>query len=105
MQRGSTVNFHFHMKRRLPLLILGGQSTVNTERINSQLSLLHGKAVTSVDPGGLMINMERINSQLSFSHGKAIASGDPWGGGVINSPCREGQQSTCTFARKGYHLC
>ena len=49
--RGSTVNFHFCVKRQLPLLILGG------------------------------------------------------GGEPINSQCGEGQQSTCTFARKGYHLC
>ena len=54
-----------------------------------------------------MIDMDRINSQLSLSHEKAIASVDPggWGGGWIISQCREDQQSTCTFTRKGYHLC
>ena len=51
-QRGSTVNFHFHMERQLPLLILGEGSTIDTKRINSQLSLSHGKVVTSVDWGG-----------------------------------------------------
>ena len=39
-----------------------------------------------------MINTERINSQLSLSHEKAIASVDPRGGEQINSQCREGQQ-------------
>ena len=65
------------MKRQSLLLILGGgQSTVNAERINSQLSLSHEKVITSVDPGGL-----------------------------IDSQHREDQQLTCTFARKGYSLC
>ena len=66
MWRGSTVNFHFHVKRQLSLLILGGGgSMINMERINSQLSLSHEKAITSVDPGGRgrsMIDAERINS-------------------------------------------
>ena len=31
----------------------GGGSTIDTERINSQVSLSHGKAITSVDPGGI----------------------------------------------------
>ena len=37
--------------------------------------------------------MERINSQLSLLHEKAIASVDPGGGGQIDSECREDQQS------------
>ena len=38
-------------QRQSTLLILGG-SMINAERINSELSLLHEKAITSVDPGG-----------------------------------------------------
>ena len=54
MWRGSTVNFHFHVERQSPLLILGGvRSTVDAERINSQFSLSCEKAVASVDPGGM----------------------------------------------------
>ena len=42
------------------------------------------KVITYVDLGGRwMIDAEGINSQLSLSHGKAIASVDP-GGGVNN---------------------
>ena len=81
---------------------------IDTERINSQLSLSHGKVITSVDPGGgsSMIDAERINSQLLLLHGKVITSVDPGGSGLtvnverVNSQCREDQQSTCTFARK-----
>ena len=50
LQRGSTVNFHFCVKRWSPLLILGCRSTINAERINSQLSLSCEKAIASVDP-------------------------------------------------------
>ena len=62
--------------------------------INSQLSPLCEKVITSVDPGGLMIDTERINSQLSPQCEKAIASVDP--GGFIDDQCREDQQSTFT---------
>ena len=48
--RGSTVNFQ--VKRWSSLLILWGGSMIAMERINSQLSLLHGKVIVSVDPGG-----------------------------------------------------
>ena len=51
-KRGSTVNFHIHVKRQLPLLILRGKSMIDKERINSQLALLHEEVVASVDPGG-----------------------------------------------------
>ena len=53
------------------------------ERVNSQLSLSHEKAIASVDPGGggSMIDMERINSQLSLLYEKAITSIDPGGRG------------------------
>ena len=49
--------------------------------------MIDTEAIASVDPGGrsrLMINTERINSQLSLSHEEAIASGDPGGVGQIN---------------------
>ena len=44
----------------------GGGLTIDMERINSQLSLLHEKVIISVDPGGgrLMINAERINTGI-----------------------------------------
>ena len=50
---------------------------IASERINSQLSLLHAKAITFLDLGGggggrLTIILERINSQLSLSWSKAI---------------------------------
>ena len=78
---------------------------IDVERINSQLSLLCEKVITSVYlGGGLMINMERINSQLSLSCEKVITSVDLGGltidmekvrGGInsqcVNSQCREGQ--------------
>ena len=98
-KRGSTVNFHFHMKRQSPLLILGGgRSTIDKERINSQLSLLCEKAITSVDPGWEGADLQstkRINSQLSLLHEKVIASVDLGGGSTIN---KEDQQSAFTFA-------
>ena len=65
-------------------------STVNVERINSQLSLSHEKAITSVDLGAgrSMIDtekiksmQERINSQLALPQEKVIASVDGGGGG------------------------
>ena len=71
----------------------GYGSTIEEERINSQLSLLHEKAIAfsllhkkaiaSVDPGrgGSMIDKERINRQLSLSHEKAITSVDSLVGG------------------------
>ena len=55
---------------------------IDAERINSQLSLSHEKAIASVDPrgGGSTIDEEKINSQLSLLHEKATASVDPgWG--------------------------
>ena len=57
--RESTVNFHFHMKRWSPLLILGGWGIlmIDMEKINSQLS--HEKAITSVDSGGVGIDAPR----------------------------------------------
>ena len=59
---------------------------IDTERINSQLSLLCERAIASINPwGGSMINTERINSQLSLSNGKAIASVDLRGGGPLQS--------------------
>ena len=57
---------------------------IDTERIDSQLLLSHGKAITSVDPGGLMIDTERIDSQFSLLCGKAIASVVP--GGSVPPP-------------------
>ena len=69
-QRGSTVNFHFHMQRQSPLLILGGlmitSEAIASERINSQLSLLHAKAIASVDPGGVN-NCLREDQQSTFT--------------------------------------
>ena len=63
---------------------------IDTERINTQLSLSCEMAIASVDPGGgggLMIDMEGINRQLSLSHENAIASVDPrWGGGELTPP-------------------
>ena len=47
----------------------GGRLTIDTERINNQLSLLHEKVITYVEPGRggrLMINTERISSHLSL---------------------------------------
>ena len=109
-RRGSTLNFHFHVKRWSPLLTLGGggggESMIDAERINSQLSLSHEKAITSVDPMGWVggqINEERINSQLSLLREKVITSVDP--GGQINDQHREDQQSTLSFVWKGNHLC
>ena len=63
------------MKRQSPLLNLRGGSTINAERINSQLSLSHGKVITSVEPEGgrSTINTERINNQLSLLCEKIIA--------------------------------
>ena len=60
------------------LLVLAG-STIDTERINSQLSLSREKPIASVDPGG--------------------------GGGEINNQHRDDQQSTFTFVWKGSRLC
>ena len=60
----------------------GGRSTIDVERLNSQLSLLCEKAIASVDPGGRgrwMINAERMNSQLSLLHEKVTTSVDPGG--------------------------
>ena len=114
-KRGSTVNFHFHVKRQLPLLILhvgqicnkqredqqstftfaskgdhlcwSGGSAIDKERINSQLSLLHEKAIASIDPGvgggKSAIDKERINSQLSLLCEKAITSVDLGGGSTV----------------------
>ena len=49
---------------------------IDTEVINDQ----HREAITCVDPGGeLTINTERINRQLSLLHEKVIASVDPEG--------------------------
>ena len=57
---------------------------IKMERINSQLSLSHGKVIVSVDPGGRAdqqsmyrgstVNVERINSQLALSQEKVITS-------------------------------
>ena len=62
--------------------------------------MINAEAINTVDPGGgrSMINGERINSQLSLSHEKAIAFVDPVGG--IYNQHREDQQSTFTFAVK-----
>ena len=50
---------------------------IDREGINSQLSLLCEKAITSVDlGGGSMIGMERINSKLSLLCEKVITSVD-----------------------------
>ena len=60
MQRGSTVNFHLHVDPG------GGGLTMDTERINSQLSSPHEKAITSVDLGGMMIDAGRIKSTFTW---------------------------------------
>ena len=65
------------------MLIVGG-SMIDVKRINSQLSLSHAKAITSVDRGGgLMMDVERINNQLSLLREKMIAFVE-WGGGGGN---------------------
>ena len=57
----------------------GCRSTVDAEAINDQ----HREVITSVDPwGGSTIDMERVNSQLSLSHEKAVISVDSGGGGA-----------------------
>ena len=53
------------------VLILGGgrrgRSTINVERVNSQLSLSCEKAITSVDPGGIDDRLrEDQQSTLTF---------------------------------------
>ena len=57
------LTFHIHMKRQSP--IDSGGLTINTERINSQLSLLHEKVITSVHEKAIV-----------SSHEKAITSVD-----------------------------
>ena len=59
--------------------------------MKSKLSLSHEKAIAE-----LMINMERINSQLSLLCEKVITSVNL--GGQINDQHGEDQQSTFTFA-------
>ena len=55
---------------------------MDMERINTQLSLLHEKAITSVDLGGGQIDSEcREDQQLI------------WRGSTVNVQCREDQQS------------
>ena len=66
-----------HFARAVFVLILRGESTIDMERINSQLSLSCEKAITSVDPG-----RRRIDDR----HG-------------------EDQQSTFTFASINDRLC
>ena len=65
-KRGSTVNFHFCMKRQLVLLILGG-SAIDKEKINSQFSHLHEKVITSVDSGGGGSMIDREDQQSTFT--------------------------------------
>ena len=75
----------------------GGRSTVNAERINSQLSLLHEKAITSVDPGGVDRQSMQRGSTVSFHFCMKRQSLLLILGGLIDSQCREDQQSTFTF--------
>ena len=76
------------------------QSTINTEAINTVLILGGGENQQ------LMIDTERINSQLSLLCEKVIASVDPWGGGGGKSTLMQ-RDSTVNFhfAWKGNHLC
>ena len=68
MYRGSTVN----VQR------VNGQCTEGQQSMYRGSTV---KVIASIDPGvgGSMINAERTNSQLSLSHGKAIGSVDPGG--------------------------
>ena len=62
---------------------------IDTERINSQLSLSHGKVIASVGPGST-VNVERINNQLALLQEKVIASVD----GGEGHPLRHSVRST-----------
>ena len=51
-QRGSTVNFHSCVERQSSLLILEEGGSPFHAKVKVELSLSHGKAIASVDPGG-----------------------------------------------------
>ena len=44
----------------------GGRSMIDKERINSQLSLMHEKAIASVDPGGGNQQLTQKGSTVNF---------------------------------------
>ena len=83
-QRGSTVNFHFCMKRQLPLLILGGGLTIGSEGINNQPLLSHEMAIASVDPvGGIddHLREDQVNFHFHVKRGLPLlilGEGDWW---------------------------
>ena len=74
--------------------------TFDTERINSQISLLCEKVITSVDPGWInnqhREDTERINSQLSLLCEKVITSVVPRGGSMIDTERISSQLSLFT---------
>ena len=75
--------------------MLGGQSTIITERTNSQLlcekviASAHEKAITSLCEKAIASACEKV---ITSAHEKVTASVDP--GEPINDHSREDQQST-----------